>query len=234
MSTNELVLFDLDGTLIDPFVGLAEAYRSACRAVKLPVPTDNEIVALIGPPLHDVLASHFGLSGSAFDTALAAHRAYFSNQGVLEFRVYPRIRAMLAELERSDVSLAVATSKPTVFAEQVLQHAGLADAFVFVGGATLDGSRRQKAEIIAHVLEALGPRCRPLAMVGDRREDVVGAAEHHIPTFGAGWGYGARGELAEAGVRRVLANPAELTGALRALLEEEGRRMGPVSGHDGP
>lgn len=119
------------------------------------------------------------------------------------------VERAVARLSAAGVRLAVATSKPTPFAERVVAHVGLA-GLELVGGATLDGTRRRKADVIAFVLEALGASAADAVMVGDRAQDVVGAQAHGMDCVGVRWGYAEPGELEAAGATHLVDTPDEL------------------------
>jgi phosphoglycolate phosphatase len=132
---------------------------------------------------------------------------------VLDVTVHTGIPQLLATLRADGAVLAVATSKPAVFAERVLDHVGLAAKFAGVHGATLDGAVRHKDQVVGAALAA-HPQGRRPVLVGDRAQDVLGAAAHGLPCIGAGWGPAPAGELVAAGAAVVVATPAEVPAAL--------------------
>ncbi|MCO7221928.1 HAD hydrolase-like protein [Klenkia sp. PcliD-1-E] len=210
-----LTLFDLDGTLVDSAPGIHASIRVAAASLGLPEPTPDQLAAMVGPPLQDGFATHFGLEGTDVDRAVAAYRAHYAAGAVLDASVYPGVPALLDALRADGQVLAVATSKPATFAERVLEHAGLRDAFAGVHGATLDGRVRHKPQVVGLALAA-HPGEQPV-LVGDRAQDVVGARVHGLPCVGAGWGPARPGELQQAGAAVVVAEPAEVPGALRRV-----------------
>jgi len=208
-----LVLFDLDGTLTDPYEGITESVAYALDSMGLP-PLDSERRrAFIGPPLWDSFAA-LGLGPAAVQEAVALYRERFTQQGIFENRVYDGVAEALAELSGRSVQMAVATSKPTAFAERIIEHFGLEGFFDVVGGATLDGTRRHKADIIRLTLSALAPLSSQAVMVGDRAQDVLGARAHGLPSIGVRWGYAEPGELEAAGAQQIVDAPAELVSAV--------------------
>jgi phosphoglycolate phosphatase len=209
------VLFDLDGTLTDPLEGIGNSIQFGLAAVGLGPLASSELPAFVGPPLQDSFAA-MGLDPAACEQALQGYREYFARAGLYENRVYDGIPAVLDALRSRGVVLAVATSKPTVFAQQILDHFGLAHHFAFVSGAGMDGSHRQKHEVITNALAGL--RCDPadggVWMVGDREHDVMGARHHGLPCVGVAWGYAVEGELEAAGATMVVTTPEELLAGL--------------------
>ena len=209
------VLFDLDGTLTDPKLGITRSIQHALRKRGLPVPDADALSPCIGPPLEQSFRERFGLSPDDARSAVADYREYFEPHGMYENAVYPGIQELLAGLRAGGVRLAVATSKPTVYAERILAHFALAEHFEHVVGSFLDGRRSDKAELVADALALLDgvPRERAV-LVGDRRHDLVGARANGIAAIAVGYGYGAREELLGAGAERV----AESVAALGRLL----------------
>ncbi|MGY1685520.1 HAD hydrolase-like protein [Geodermatophilus sp. SYSU D00867] len=211
-----LVLFDLDGTLVDSTPGIAASVRVAAAELGLPEPTPAQLRDMVGPPLQDGFATVLGVPPADVDRAVAAYRAHYTAGALLDVAVYDGIPELLATLRDGGATLAVATSKPEVFAVRVLEATGLRAAFASVHGATLDGAVRHKDQVVAAALGA-HPAARPAVLVGDRAQDVLGAAAHGLACVGAGWGPGGPGELEGAGAAVVVATPREVPAALAAL-----------------
>lgn len=209
-----LVLFDLDGTLVDSSPGIWASVRAATADLGRPDPTVEQLRAMVGPPLQDGFALVLGVPVADVPRAVAAYRAHYAAGAVLDVTVHDGVPELLDELRASGAVLAVATSKPEVFAVRVLEHTGLLPVFAGVHGATLDGAVRHKDQVVAAALAAHPEGRRPV-LVGDREHDVLGAAAHGLPCIGAGWGPAEEGELDGASV--VVGRPAEVPGALAAL-----------------
>jgi phosphoglycolate phosphatase len=208
-----LVLFDLDGTLVDSSPGIWASVRFAAGELGLAPPTPAQLRAMVGPPLQDGFAHVLGVPSPEVPRAVAAYREHYAAGALLELTVYAGIRPLLAQLGDGGATLAVATSKPEPFALRVLEAAGLLPAFAGVHGATLDGAVRHKAQVVAAALAA-HPHGRDPVLVGDRAQDVRGAAANGLPCIGAGWGPAEDGELESAGAAVVVATPGEVVGAL--------------------
>jgi phosphoglycolate phosphatase len=215
-SVSELVLFDLDGTLVDSAPGIWASVRVAVAELGLPEPTPQQLSAMVGPPLQDGFALVLGVPAPEVPRAVAAYRAHYAAGALLDVTVHDGVPELLAALTADGATLAVATSKPETFAVRVLEHTGLLPFFASVHGATLDGAVRHKDQVVAAALAA-HPHGRAPVLVGDRAHDVLGAAAHGLPCVGAGWGPAAPGELAEAGAAAVVATPAEVPAALARL-----------------
>jgi phosphoglycolate phosphatase len=215
---SRLVLFDLDGTLVDSSPGIHASVRVAVAELGLPEPTATQLRAMVGPPLQDGFALTFGLTGAKVERAVAAYRAHYAAGAMLEARTYRGIPELLAGLRADGAVLAVATSKPEPFAVRILEHAGLLGHFASVHGATLDGAVRHKDQVVGAALAAHPDGADPV-LVGDRAQDVLGAAAHGLPCIGAGWGPAEDGELAGAGAASIAATPGDLRTLLLAKID---------------
>jgi phosphoglycolate phosphatase len=213
------VLFDLDGTLTDPFVGISRCMQYALERLGYPVPEANSLRAYIGPPLQvtfpQLLASD--------DAALAAeclrlYRERYSESGKFENTIIPGITEAVSALAASGNFLAVATSKLETYSREIVAHFGLAPFFGEIHGSQLDGSRADKAELIRHIVTTEGIDPARSVMVGDRMHDIVGAAKNGIRAIGVLWGFGDRAELEAAGAVAIAGTPAELPQLVRQML----------------
>jgi phosphoglycolate phosphatase len=209
------LLFDLDGTLTDPREGITACLRHALESIAVPTPADQDLVSWIGPPLHLAFAEYLGAERSHLvPDAISAYRERFAAVGMFENEVYAGVKLGLEELERSGWALFVATSKPTVFAERILEHFDLRKFFAGVHGSELSGQRADKGELIGHLLRHEGVSASEAIMIGDRAHDALGAGQNGVRSFGVLWGFGSPAELASAGVERSFATFAELVEAL--------------------
>ena len=209
---SRLVLFDLDGTLVDSTPGIWASARVAAAALGLPAPTAEQLRQMVGPPLQEGFALVLGVPAADVPRAVAAYREHYAAGALLDVTVHDGIPALLARLTADGATLAITTSKPEPFAVRVLEHTGLRPYFASVHGATMDGAVRHKDQVVGLALAAHPDGERPV-LVGDRAHDVLGAAAHGLPCIGAGWGPAPPGELADARAL-VVATPAEVPAAL--------------------
>lgn len=189
------LLWDLDGTLTDPAVGITSAIQYSLKAMHKPVPEASSLYAFIGPPLKVSYCELLGFTEIEAIEAIRLYREYYAEKGILENTVYPGIPPLLSQLHRAGRRLIVATSKPTVFANRILEHFGLAPYFTRVVGSNLDGTQVEKADVIrlALELESLSPsQC---LMIGDRHFDIDGAHQNQIQAVGVLYGYGSAAEF---------------------------------------
>lgn len=184
----QLVIFDLDGTLTDSADGIVSSFRHALQHIGATVPDGDLKARLVGPPMHHTLAE-MGL-GARTDAAIAAYRADYGARGWAINSLFDGIAPLLADLRAAGIRLAVATSKIEPTAQRILAHFGLDGFFEVIAGASPDGARSAKADVLAHALHQLTPLPERVLMVGDRAHDVHGAAAHGIDTVVVGWGYG--------------------------------------------
>lgn len=205
------ILFDLDGTLTDPKQGVYRALFYTIEKLGLAEVPEDQLETFLGPPLADSFSRFYGMDKKEAEKTANVFREYYSDKGKLENEVYPGIRDMLDRLQDADALLAVATSKPEVFARQIFDHFDMSHYFAFVGGSTLDSSRVSKADVIAHTLKALGnPHEEWVLMVGDRDYDIIGAKAHGLTTVGVTYGFGTAEEHKEAGADHIVSSVREL------------------------
>lgn len=215
------VLFDLDGTLVDPAGGITGGIEHALRVMDLRVPGPDVLDRMVGPKLADGLVGIVGVPETLVSGVIAAYRNWYSLRGMAMSRVYPGVKELLVQLRADGVQLAVATQKPEPLARTLLAHHGLADSFDVIRGSHADeslmpgapGYRADKTEIIASALEGLAGPGRAI-MVGDRHQDVHGARANGLDCIGVAWGFAPEGELEAAGVAGVVHTAEELLQAL--------------------
>ena len=205
------ILFDLDGTLTDPAEGITNSVAYALRKYGIEPPERRELYCFIGPPLADSFRKYYGFSEDEGQKAVEVFREYFRDRGIFENVVYEGIKDLLSDLKKAGKTVVLATSKPEIFAKQILERFDLIKYFDIVAGATFDESRVKKDDVIAYALEQLADADRSsMVMVGDREHDVKGAAVHGISCIGVLYGYGDREELENAGAKIIVQTVNEL------------------------
>lgn len=204
------ILFDLDGTLTDPKIGITSAVQYALKHYGIEVDNIDLLEPFIGPPLADSFQEFYGFTEKDSVDAIEVYREYFRDRGLFENEVYPGIPEMLNHLQTLGHTLIIATSKPTEFAERILAHFGLDQYFSFVGGSTFDGSRSLKADVIAHVRKEYGFDPASTVMIGDRKHDLIGAKEAGLPAIGVSYGYGSIAELEKEQPLAIVDTPQAL------------------------
>ena len=215
------VLFDLDGTLTDPKEGIIACFRYALETLGRDSPGDRELERFIGPPLRESLSTLVGASDETIvQQAIKLYRERFAAQGMFENSLYPGISEALEQLQDDGLLLFVATSKPTVFAERIVEHFGMARFFRAVYGSELNGVNADKRDLLAHVVRAESLASANTVMVGDRAHYVLGALANGLFSVGVLWGYGSREELVAAGAGALCDVPSAL-GDLPPLVDRE-------------
>jgi phosphoglycolate phosphatase len=213
-----LCLFDLDGTLTDPKLGITKSYQHALSTFGIYQELDS-LIKFIGPPLREVFREHYSLTDADTERAVAKFREYFSVTGLLENSVYDGVDQALQTLKNNGVVMAVVTSKVTDYARRILEYFRLNQHFDSVYGDDMDGSLTKygKRDILRIALDALDPEHEMSAvMIGDRKHDVIGATDNDIDSIGVTWGYGSREELVDAGATRIVESVGDLC---RLILE---------------
>ena len=208
------ILFDLDGTLTDSGEGIINCAILALEHYGLPIPSREEMRVFVGPPLHESFIRH-GVPADQAEEAIRIYRSRYIPIGAYENTPYPGIRELLETLKAAGHKLYVATSKPEQMSMDILNKFELTPYFDLLAGATLDGSRDHKADVIAYLLQQTGNEMEAV-MVGDTVYDVVGATAHGIPTIGVNWGYGSIAEMQNAGAKAIAYSMDELHDLLNA------------------
>jgi phosphoglycolate phosphatase len=210
----DAIYFDLDGTLTDPKPGITRSIQYALQKLDHPtMPTEDELTWCIGPPLRASFVRLLGAETSA-DLAVSYYRERFSDVGLYENGVYDGIGAVLTKLGAAGHRLFVATSKPHVFAERIIDHFGLRDHFERVFGSELDGTRVDKSHLLEYALKQASVDPARTLMIGDRSHDMVGAKNNGMKGIGVLYGYGTRDELLDAGAHHVCATPGAILGCI--------------------
>ena len=200
----QYILFDLDGTLTDPGVGITNSVAYALKKFNINVKDKTELYKFIGPPLLDSFVKYYGFSEDQSKMAIDYFREYFRAQGIFENEVYEGIEDMLTSLKSKGKKIILATSKPDGFANEILKHFQLDKYFDFVAGATMDETRTKKGDVIKYALESCGINdMSTVIMIGDREHDIIGAKECGIDSIGVLFGYGSYDELHNAGATYI-------------------------------
>lgn len=211
------ILFDLDGTLVDPAEGIIRCCQLALTAMERPSLPAEKLRWIIGPPVRVSFARLLG-GTEQVEAAVAQYRAFYSATGIFEATPYDGIRDAVAALKADGSRLFVCTSKALPFARRVVEHFGLGDLFDDIYGAELDGRFEDKGDLIEHMLERERFDAANACMIGDRRHDIAGARRHGMKSIGVLWGYGSRDELTQAGASALCDHPSGLKRALSECL----------------
>lgn len=216
------VLIDVDGTIADSLPAIIEGFKVAMRAIDHPIPGEEFLRRIPGPPMVETLAS-LGLPPAQVDAAFSAYMDHQRGGGWVGVTMFPGWPELLRRWRDDGLRLATATSKGEYFARKTLERFGLEDAFDFIGAADDDGDRRTKIDVIRYTLDQLGIPTAPerrsagsVVMIGDRTHDFSGAALFGIPSVAVEWGYGSAQEIAEAD--GSAADPEELDFTIRQML----------------
>ena len=211
----DTILFDLDGTLTDPALGITNSVAYALEKMGITPPERKKLLKFIGPPLAESFEKYYGLSKKDSYKAVDIYREYFAPKGIFENTVFEGVSKMLKNLKNAGKTIALATSKPIIFADKILKHFDLFDYFDLTVGSNLDGTLTDKAEVISVVLKKLNiTDTETTVMVGDRSHDIIGGAKNNIKTIGVTFGYGSEEELINAGTTKIVHSVSELENLL--------------------
>lgn len=210
------VFFDLDGTITEPAQGITNGIKYALSKYGIHVEDRTELYPFIGPPIRDSFKRFYSFSDEQVEEAVSYYREYYSTQGILENEIMSGMENALIKLKNAGCKLYVATSKPEIYAIQILQNLKLDKYFEIIAGGLLDGSRDNKNEIIKYLLDKAGideqsEEIRNTVMVGDRKFDVLGAQFFNMDNIAVTFGYGDRAEFAECNAMKIVDTAEELT-----------------------
>lgn len=227
------ILFDLDGTLSDPKQGICGSVQYALKSFGIEEPDIDRLEPFIGPPLRDSFMKYYGFTPEQAEEAVAKYRERFSVTGKYENTLYPGIAPLLHDLVRAGAKLAIASSKPTVYVEDILVHFGIRQYFDIVVGSELDGTRDRKEEVVDEALRQLdekyGAKPCEVVMVGDRCFDVEGAKAAGTRSVAVTYGYAQPGELEQAGADIIV---RDVEGLRQVLMGGAGQNSGQSAGQN--
>ena len=213
----DAILFDVDGTLIDSAPGILNTLEAVFRDMGVDV-TNVNLRRYIGPPLRKSFAEHFS-DPAKIEEATERYRVIYHEKGSHEGGVYPGVPEMLRRLKDAGFTLCTATCKPTEVVTPILEEQGIAGYFAFVGGASMDESRDTKTDVIRYVLSQPALQGKRVLMVGDRSDDMQGAANCGLDAAGVLYGYGSREELEPFRPKLLVESCKELTDKLLGTAE---------------
>jgi phosphoglycolate phosphatase len=172
----------------------------ALKKYGIDVKDRSELYKFVGPPLHGSFQNYYGFTKEEADKAVEYYREYYRDKGIFENLLYDGMEVFLKKLHDSGRTLILATSKPTVFAKQILESFDIAKYFTYIVGSNLDGTMVKKDEIIKCAIKSCGIiDLSKVVMVGDREHDIIGAKKAGVGSIGVLYGYGNRNELENAG-----------------------------------
>lgn len=211
MDKYKIILFDLDGTLSDPKVGITKSIQYALQKLDIVEPNLDKLECFIGPPIQVSFAEFYGFNEEKTQKAIDFYRERYKQKGMFENELYPNISLVLKSLKEQKYTLIVATSKPTVFAEQILKYFNIDQYFELIVGSNLDDTRTSKTEIIQYILDIYKDHnLDDFIMIGDRKHDIIGAKNVGIDSIGVTYGYGSIEELSQSNPTYIVESALQL------------------------
>lgn len=205
-----IFLFDMDGTLCDSEEGIKNGIEVALSMMNMKIPPRDDLDDFIGPPLMESFTKELGMNGVEARTTIKWFRDYYMRKGKFENRLYPHMDKVLEAAARKG-QVGLATSKPEIIAKEILQHFKIDHYFDIVGGASIDGSRSSKEEVLHYTLEMVTSFDEErIYMIGDRYTDMEGAKKLSLIPIGVLYGYGSKEELLQAGAHKMMDSPLQL------------------------
>lgn len=220
-ATPGLVCFDLDGTLVDPLLGVRNCLQKTCAALDLEMPDEATLRGWIGLGMQEALATLQGLEDPArLEAALAFYWERYREDGVFEHELYPGVFHLLHRLKRQGHRIYIVSAKPSLFARRIAYQFDLNLIFDDIIGSNLKGRWQPKTEVLAGLMER-GTIWPGGVFIGDRGLDMTAARDHGLEAIGAGWGYGSREELTQAGAEHIFDTVPQLADWLRLRFPQQ-------------
>ncbi len=214
MKSYKHIIFDLDGTLTDPGLGITNSIMYALK--KFGIESErSDLYKFIGPPLRESFRIYFGFDEAGAEQAVQYYREYFSEKGMFENNLYPGILSLLSGLKQQNKKIYMATSKPQEYTLLILEHFEILKYFDFISGSNMDGTMSAKSDLIDRIVPHINKdELHKTIMIGDRRYDIEGASHHHIDSVAVLYGYGERSELEESSPTYLIENTRKLSDLL--------------------
>lgn len=206
----QFFLFDLDGTIIDSGEGIKNSIRYSLNKVGINENREDVLNTFIGPPLLDSYMKNYGFTREKAIEVVNIYREYYKKQGVYENTLYDGIVDVIKNLKAQDNKIILATSKPEIFAREVIKQHRLIDYFDFIGGATLDHKISHKNEVLQYILDNIKIEREKSFMIGDTKFDILGGRKFNLKTIGVTYGYGSLEELKESKADYIVNTPKEI------------------------
>ena len=212
----DTILFDLDGTLIDSSEGIIKSALYALEYYGIHEQDTGKLYRFIGPPLSESFEKYYGFSPEKAYEAVEKYRERYNKTGIFECRLYPGVEQCIRQLRERGYRIGMASSKPEVSCKRILEHFGILELFDDVTGATFDGRRDKKEDVLEEVFLRLGnPKPEEVLMIGDRKFDIIGAKAWGVDSVGVTYGFAPEGELEEYGATYIADSPDEILDYVR-------------------
>lgn len=205
------ILFDLDGTLTDPKIGITKSVQYALQKIGINEPDLEKLTPFIGPPIFESFKTQYKLDDEIAWKAVEYYRERLGEKGIFENSLYPGIHELVQKLFEKGKILFVATSKPTPFSKRIIQFFNLDEYFEDVIGPELDDKKGFKTDVIQKILNKYpGKNVHEFVMIGDREHDIIGAKNCDIDSIGVLFGYGSKEEIENAQPTYIVSSVQDL------------------------
>ena len=204
------LIFDFDGTICDTGEGIMKSAKYALESYKIPCGDWQELSYFIGPPLLVTFQEKYSLDVSQASELVKKFRERYGREGILESRLYSGIYDLLQKLKADGFRLAIASSKPEEYINQLLEKFDSAKFFDVVCGVSFTADCESKQSIIARALDGLGVSNEEAIVIGDKNYDIDGAKANGVKSIGVLWGFGSKFELIECSADFIAEKPGDI------------------------
>lgn len=204
--------FDFDGTLMNTSEGVFKAFDTVVEHYGIEIQDKSVYNTMIGPPLYESFTRVFHFKKEDIPAAIEVYRSYYTPKGIWECHLYDGVVPLIEKLRKAGKKIFVATSKPELYAKQLLQRHNIDHLFDFVGGCDMEETRANKLDVINYVLDSnnLRDKLDSCLMIGDTHYDINGAKAAGLKSMGILWGFGNRETLDGAGADFICETPADV------------------------
>ena len=203
----DTLIFDLDGTLSDPKLGIVRSMNYALTSFDYPPRAEADIVQHIGPPLEESMQKLTESSDAQhIDDLVVKYRERYFEVGYTENELYSGVIDMLSALSHKQIPMGVCTSKHKTVARKIIERFEIGHYFDFIDGPT---GRTTKAKQLSQFLLENIISIHSI-MIGDRFVDISAAKTNSLASAGVLWGYGSSEELSAEVPDYIFTTPLEL------------------------
>ncbi len=214
MTKYKYVLFDLDGTISESASGIRKSLEYSINQFGRPLPDLDDYTLYIGPPLLDTFRNLCHFTEEESREGVEVYRKFYGEHGKYMNNLYEGVKDVLVTLRKEGAKVAVCTSKYEKFAEEIIEILGVSDCFDAICGSTLDGSRKDKKDLIPYAIESLGGDFQSerdsIVMIGDTYFDARGAKLCNVDFIGVKYGYGSIEMMQNEGAEAFVQKASEL------------------------
>lgn len=190
MNKYQLIIFDLDGTMLDTSLGIFSSIEFAVNKMNFEMPSQEVLNTFIGPPIQDSFARVFSIEGETLEKISNFYRDHYRDIGIQKAVPYEGMLEMFKYCKENNIGTAVATYKRQDFTDTILENFGFDKYTDNICGSDVEGKLKKKDIIMNCIVNSGIEDFRKVVMVGDTMFDAIGAEEIEVDFIGVTYGFG--------------------------------------------